>query len=137
MQTIYTILKTEHRVVKRKLRKLMKKKNSRDFRKIFMELNSHMQGEEQCFYPTISNKQEDTAKKFLKEHKLIKTLMSDLESSDINDPKFLSTIKVLFEAVELHAKKEEETFPKLKKIIPKYNEREIAEDYLNFKEALS
>jgi hemerythrin-like domain-containing protein len=80
------------------------------------ELEIHAQLEEKIFYPACLRGEKDTKKivrESFEEHKIVKTLLGELDRLTPNDEQFDAKVTVLKESVEHHAKEEEDDlFPK-------------------------
>jgi len=81
-------------------------------------LVSHVEVEEQVFYPMVKAKRtEDILLESLEEHLSLKRLIADLVEMSVSDPQFEPKLHVLKEQSEHHHEEEEEKlFPKVKKM---------------------
>lgn len=135
--TIYDILKQEHKDVKKLFKQIVEEQRYQDtvYMQIKNALAMHMSGEEKVFYPRLENNSEtrDLVLESYEEHDVGKKIINDIDSSSGEDSKF-AKIKVLWEAVNLHLKEEEDSlFKKAKKVLSNDEEREIAMQFMNEK----
>lgn len=94
--------------------KVMKKKL---VSQICMELNVHIQLEEEIFYPAIKQamKDHDLVPEAIVEHATLTSLITQVEGVEPDGEMFDAKVKVLCEYVQHHVKEEEaEMFPKAK-----------------------
>lgn len=85
------------------------------------ELSDHAKVEEELFYPAIRDVDDDRALQLAQEaeeeHKIVKTLLEELDTVDIGSVEFAAKMKVLRETVEHHAEEEESRlFPLFRKL---------------------
>jgi Hemerythrin HHE cation binding domain len=90
---------------------------------IFRELQIHSQIEEEVFYPALeavlSSSDIDRIHESLEEHRIIRTLIEQLELLQLGDPEFDFKFDVLRGSVEQHAEEEEwEILPLAEAAIP-------------------
>jgi hemerythrin superfamily protein len=84
------------------------------------KLAAHAKIEEALFYPAVMAKQtEDMLLESVEEHLSIKRVLADLMELDIDDEHFDAKLSVMKEAIEHHAREEEEAelFPKVKQLL--------------------
>jgi hemerythrin superfamily protein len=88
---------------------------------IFEELAVHTQIEEQVFYPTVSDCNEeihDLVAEGIEEHHVVEDLMAEAKGLDPSDDAWAAKLKVMIENVEHHAEEEEqELFPLVRKAL--------------------
>lgn len=88
---------------------------------IFEELIIHTTIEEEVFYPTISDCNEeihDLVAEGLEEHHVVETLMEEAKGVEPFDDAWAAKVKVIIENVEHHAgEEEEELFPLVRKAL--------------------
>lgn len=123
---VYEILKEDHDTVAGLLQKLdaTSEKASETREKLFLELktelNLHAYIEELHFYPLLKDRR-DSKKVTLEgyeEHRLIKSLLEELDNLDKDSEEWISKFRVLKENVEHHVKEEEgELFEEARKIL--------------------
>ena len=119
------LLKTDHKKVKVLFKKADVSTNGRQRKQLFeqikTELETHTHIEETVFYPAIAKNEElkDMVLESLEEHKLVKTLLRDMEKLTSDKEMFEPKLKVLMENIEHHAVEEEEgkMFPKVRKLM--------------------
>jgi hemerythrin-like domain-containing protein len=116
---IFQILKNDHKQVKSVLKKMIDTQTSQgDERKNLIhvlkeELIPHMAAEEQYFYNTLlkeSKETEDDVKVYeaIEEHKAARYVLSSLENTTYDDPRWEARALVLKELIEHHIEEEEE-----------------------------
>ena len=101
------------------------------FEEIQRELTIHAQIEEEIFYPSMQQVQDEDVQELLleahEEHKIVKTLLAELSELTPEDESFEAKMKVLIEGVKHHAEEEEESlFPAFDKL-PKEKQDDISE----------
>ena len=88
---------------------------------IFEELRVHTRIEEELFYPTVSECNEeihDLVTEGIEEHHVVDELMAEAQPLGPSDEKWAAKLKVLIENVEHHAEEEEqELFPLVRKAV--------------------
>ncbi|HEY2797478.1 MAG TPA: hemerythrin domain-containing protein [Thermoanaerobaculia bacterium] len=99
-------------------------------RTVCAELTVHAEIEEEIFYPALERAgQRDSVKmvrESVEEHKIVKTLVGELEGMTPRDPQFEAKFTVLREAVEHHADEEEDDlFPDAKRDLGENRLREL------------
>ena len=101
--------------------------------KICQALTLHATIEEEIFYPaTAELKAEDEEAGEIvaeaeEEHKIVKTLLEDLDGLDAGDEKFDAKVKVLTENVRHHADEEEEDMFPFFDDLPKERQDEVSQ----------
>jgi hemerythrin superfamily protein len=79
---------------------------------LIRELKVHAKVEEQIFYPTVLDRREKKSSKIVREsfeeHKIVETLLEELSGITPDDDQYDAKVTVLREAVEHHAKEEED-----------------------------
>ena len=85
---------------------------------IFDELKVHTTIEEDVFYPTVRDADDDIAElvaEGVEEHHVVDRLMAEIEGLEAGAEQWVAKMKVLMENVEHHAEEEEgEMFPKVR-----------------------
>ncbi|MBV9487002.1 MAG: hemerythrin domain-containing protein [Frankiaceae bacterium] len=85
---------------------------------IIEELTVHTSIEETHFYPwvvSISDETKETVSEGIEEHHVVKTLITEIQSLQPDQPEWAAKMTVLIENVEHHAEEEEEElFPKVR-----------------------
>ena len=118
------LLKEDHQKVKELFEAVEdtedQKEKNRIFAEIQSELETHARIEETVFYPAMEKHEElkDIVLESIEEHKLIKTLLKEIDNLTSDSEKFEPKLQVLMENVEHHAEEEEEgkMFPKIRQI---------------------
>ncbi len=110
-------------------------------RTVCEELTIHAHIEEEIFYPALERAGQRDAVKMVREsveeHKIVKTLVGELEGMTPRDPRFEAKFTVLREAVEHHAGEEEDDlFPDAKRDLGKDRLRELGARMQDRKEEL-
>ena len=98
------------------------------FTKVKTELDIHAQIEETIFYPALEEADEtrDITLEAYEEHRLVKQLLSELESMSKDSEEWTAKFSVLKENVEHHVEEEEgELFPKAKKVLSKEDQETL------------
>ena len=130
----FTLLKQDHDTVANLLEKIDKTtergiKTREDlFTKLKTELDVHAKIEETIFYPAIENEDEtrDITLEAFEEHRLVKQLLSELESMSKDDEQWTAKFTVLKENVEHHVEEEEgEMFEKARKVLSKEDQETL------------
>lgn len=135
METIYDILKAEHKQVADLLQQAMRDGSKETFFKIKAKTDPHLMGEEKLFYPVLNEKSElrDLVSHAYEEHNEIKSLSSELENMDAGSSNWTSKIKELNESVSHHVEEEEnKVFPEAQKVLSEDKAQQIAQQYLEF-----
>jgi iron-sulfur cluster repair protein YtfE (RIC family) len=122
----FTLLKADHKKVAGILEKLDSttergvKTREELFTQLKTELDVHARIEETIFYPALAEADEtrDITLEAFEEHRLVKQLLSELESMPKDDEQWTAKFTVLKENVEHHVEEEEgEMFPKARKVL--------------------
>ena len=125
---VFKLLKADHQKVATILEKLEQtteraaKTRQELFEKLNLELGAHAYAEETVLYPAVKEVGETRELGFeaIEEHKIVKTLLSELSSLSPDSEEWTAKISVLKENVEHHVKEEEnELFPKMRKALSK------------------
>lgn len=101
------------------------------FEQIKEELEIHAQIEETIFYPAlqVETETEDITREAYEEHKLVKTLLQELDQMPKDDEQWAAKFKVLKENVEHHVEEEEgEMFTKAKQALGKDELEELGDE---------
>lgn len=135
METIYEILKAEHKQISDLLQQALRDGSKETFFKIKAKTDPHLAGEEKLFYPLLEQK-EDLRKLVdhaYEEHEEINSISSKLESMDASSSNWTSKIKELNESVSHHVEEEEnKVFPASQKALSQDKAQQIAQQYLDF-----
>ena len=124
----FELLKADHKKVADLMDKLEKttergiKTREELFGKIQEELEIHTHIEETIFYPFLQKEKEteDITREAFEEHKVVKTLLAELDSLNKDDEQWLPKFTVLKENIEHHVEEEEgEMFKEARKAVDK------------------
>ena len=122
----FTLLKADHKKVAGILEKIDAttergvKTREELFTQLKTELDIHTQIEETIFYPTLEKADEthDITLEAFEEHKVVKTLLGELESLGKDKEEWTAKFTVLKENIEHHVEEEEgEMFTKARKVL--------------------
>src|SRR6266850_8401993 len=122
----FTLLKADHKKVADLLEQIDSTtergiKTREDlFKRLKNELDVHTRIEETIFYPALEEEEEtrDITLEAFEEHRLVKQLLSELESMDKGDEQWTAKFTVLKENIEHHVEEEEyEMFKKARKVL--------------------
>ena len=96
-------------------------------------LTVHAEIEEEIFYPAVkaarSEEVKDEVREAVEEHKIVKTLVAEIEKMKPSDEQFDAKMTVLKEGVEHHAsEEEEEMFKQARKNLSKDRLEELGEE---------
>ncbi|RXA16163.1 hemerythrin domain-containing protein [Methanosarcina sp. MSH10X1] len=135
METIYDILKAEHRQVADLIQQAMRDGSKETFFKIKAKTEPHLMGEEKLFYPKLEEKSElrELVSHAYEEHNEIKSISSELESMDAGSSNWTSKLKELDETVSHHVEEEEnKVFPEAQRVLSNDKAQQIGQQYLDF-----
>lgn len=135
METIYDILKAEHKQVADLIQQAMRDGSKETFFKIKAKTDPHLMGEEKLFYPILEEKSElrELVSHAYEEHDEIKSISSELENMEPGSSNWTSKIKELNESVSHHVEEEEnKVFPEAQKVLSDDRAQQIAQQYLDF-----
>lgn len=122
----FTLLKADHKKVAGILEKIDAttergvKTREELFTQLKTELDIHTRIEETIFYPALKEADEtrDITLEAFEEHKVVKTLLGELQSLGKDKEEWTAKFTVLKENIEHHVEEEEgEMFPKAKKVL--------------------
>lgn len=143
---VYALLKQDHKKVKSIFEALEKtteraaKKRTTLFAELNSELSLHAEAEEAIFYPRVFKPKEthEMTLEALEEHKVVKTLLAELDADPKDTEQWGAKLKVLKEIIEHHVEEEEtELFKKAQKVLSKEEAEEIGGELVSFKEEAS
>jgi len=109
------------------------------FDRLRLELEIHAQIEEKIFYPAIKQAAETRAITLegYEEHRVVKTLLRELEGLEVTDEQWTAKLKVLKENVEHHVEEEEnEMFQKARNVLTEDEIRQLGERMMEMKQTL-
>lgn len=134
---LYAMLIRDHRLVQGMFKRVLKEPSEELFSRIKNELQMHMEGEEQFFYPELERYEsvkEDVLEGF-EEHHIAKTVIGELDDLSQGDERWTAKMKVLSDIVNHHIEEEETNmFKKSAKELEKEKSEEIAESIAEEKE---
>jgi len=108
-------------------------KKAKLFEQIRDALTAHAKVEEEVFYPAVkaarSEEAKDDVREATEEHKIVKTLLAELDRMKPSDEQYDAKMKVLIESVEHHAEEEErEMFKQARKHLSKERLESLGEE---------
>jgi len=130
----FTLLKQDHETVAGLLEKIDQTtergiKTREDlFTKLKTELDIHAKIEEEIFYPALEDEEEtrDITLEAFEEHRLVKQLLSELESMPKDAEEWTAKFTVLKENIEHHVEEEEgEMFESARKVLSKEDQESL------------
>lgn len=136
METIYEILRKEHKLVLGMFEEATGSGSKEALFRIKAEIDPHMAGEERLYYPLLEEKEEssDVARKAYIEHNEARALMYELEGMEENSEDWNTRLNELKEAIEHHVQDEEgKVFEVSRNILGQQKAEELAQKYLEFK----
>ena len=130
-----TLLKNDHKEVKRLFRDFERAKDDRARKEaveaMIRELSVHSAIEEQIFYPAVRQEvpdENDTVLEGLEEHHVVKWTLSELEGMEPSDERYKAKVTVLIESVRHHIEEEEgEMFPAVREALGRKRLGEIGD----------
>lgn len=140
---LYALLKEDHKKVKDLLKDLedtterAEKSRERLIREVEAELTVHSEAEEKFLYPRLQGFSEtkELAYEAVEEHKVVKTLLTELVSEPKGTAEWTAKLAVLKENVEHHIEEEEgPLFSKAKRALSREDAEAIADSVMAFKE---
>jgi hypothetical protein len=133
----FELLKKDHEKVSSLMKRLEKTtergvKTRQDlFKQLKDELDVHAHIEETIFYPTlqVEDETEEITREAFEEHRVVKTLLTELEKMSKDDEQWSAKFMVLKENVEHHVEEEEgEMFTKARKALEKEELEELGDE---------
>lgn len=130
------LLEKDHRKVEKLFAQLEKidEKNAAKREELFEqlkeELDLHAEVEETIFYPVLkeADKTREITMEGYEEHHVVKAILAEMESTDIESEQWTAKLTVLKENVEHHVEEEEgEMFKKAKKELSKDELKDLGE----------
>jgi iron-sulfur cluster repair protein YtfE (RIC family) len=127
-EKLYEMLEHDHEEVKNLFNEAIKNEDTSKYNEIKQELEVHMKGEEEYYYPKARKADEKLVEHGIEEHEEAKDLIKDINRLGENDTQFMPKLKELKDAVEHHIDEEEKKlFPKSKEVLADNEEKGIAE----------
>ncbi|WP_424355480.1 hemerythrin domain-containing protein [Methanobacterium sp. MBAC-LM] len=127
-QKLYEMLEHDHEEVKEMFKEAINNEDPSKYKEIKKELEVHMKGEEDFYYPKAKKADKDLVEHGIEEHDEAKSLIKELDRLGKNDGQFMHKLKELKDSVEHHVDEEEhKLFPKSKDTLSDNEEKEIAE----------
>jgi hemerythrin-like domain-containing protein len=135
-ESIYDILKEEHKEVKELFKQILdnKKYDQKIFSQIDEKLTVHMHGEEKLLYPKLVKAEitHEKALEAIEEHKAAKQLQKTIQDADSSVQ--FAKVQVFSEMIDHHVEEEETAlFKQAKHVLSKEEEKEIGCQYLKEK----
>jgi iron-sulfur cluster repair protein YtfE (RIC family) len=130
----FTLLKQDHKTVADLLEKIdgtterALKTREELFTRLKTELDVHAKIEEEIFYPALESEDEthEITLEAFEEHRLVKQLLTELESMPKDDEQWTARFTVLKENVEHHVEEEEgEMFTKARSVLSKEDQETL------------
>jgi hypothetical protein len=140
---IFGELRKDHQKVADLFKQIEKAEESGDesceslFQELKKNLTVHSEFEETKFYSRLQDEKEteDIVREANEEHAIVKQLLDELDSMDVEDEQWSAKLTVLKENVEHHVKEEEgEMFKKAKKVLDDDEKESLLEEMMQFKE---
>lgn len=142
-----TLLREDHKEVKRMFRRFEKLKSADDFEELgkvcqefCIALQIHTALEELIFYPGVRPllDDDDMMLEAKEEHHVVDVLMEELRTLEVMDEHYAAKATVLIELVEHHIDEEEdEMFPKVRKVLGRNALIEMGEQMVGTREEIS
>ena len=132
-ESIYDILKSEHKWVKQQFQQIINKRDMSLLSQTLGPLTKHMSGEEALFYPKLQANPgtKVLALKLYEAHNAGKDLVGKMKSTQADD-KWLAQVELLSDMLASHIQDEEtHVFPAAKKFISEKEAIEIGRAYKN------
>lgn len=127
-QKLYEMLEHDHEEVKEMFKEAIENEDPSKYKEIKKELEVHMKGEEDFYYPKAKKADKDLVEHGIEEHEEAKSLIKELDRLGKNDGQFMPKLKELKDSVEHHVDEEEhKLFPKSKDTLSDNEEKKIAE----------
>jgi len=127
-EKLYDMLVHDHEEVKGMFKEAMDKNDTTKFPEIKKELEVHMMGEEEFYYPKAKKVDKKLVEHGIEEHEEAKQLIKELDRMDKKDSQFMSKLKELKDSVEHHVEEEEsKLFPETKESLSDDDEKEAAQ----------
>ncbi|MCZ3364529.1 MULTISPECIES: hemerythrin domain-containing protein [Methanobacterium] len=127
-QKLYEMLEHDHEEVKEMFKEAINNEDPSKYKEIKKELEVHMKGEEDFYYPKAKKADKDLVEHGIEEHEEAKSLIKELDRLGKNDGQFMPKLKELKDSVEHHVDEEEhKLFPKSRDTLSDNEEKEIAE----------
>ncbi len=132
-ESIYDILTSEHKWVKKQFEQIINKRDMSVFSQTLGPLTKHMSGEEAVFYPKLQANAgtKVLALKLYEAHNAGKDLVGKMKSTQADD-KWLAQVELLSDMLAGHiADEETNVFPTAKKFISEKEATDIGRAYKN------
>lgn len=133
-EELFKILKDDHNNVKNLLKEASDKEDSSKFREIKDQLNTHMEGEEEYFYPRLKRIDEYGVNQSIQEHEDARRIIKDMERTHWKEKEWIQKLRELKKTVEAHVEKEENVmFSEASKRLSTLQREEIAQNIVEEK----
>ncbi|MDP1553357.1 MAG: hemerythrin domain-containing protein [Methanobacteriaceae archaeon] len=133
---LYEMLNEDHTKVKDLLENTIEEESVKEFPQIKNELEVHMEGEKEYFYPDLKKDDSVTIIEGYHKHSLAKKVIKDIEDEMNETDEWIARVKVLQDLIEHHIKEEKEEdkiFKLAKKNLNKIKEYEIYTQFEDLK----
>lgn len=137
---LFAVIKKDHRTVETLFKKIEGAESGMECESLYEELRSeltaHADAEEAVIYPRLKEKEptREIAFESLEEHAVVVHLLEKLDSSEIDEEKWMATLTVLKEVVNHHVEEEEnEMFRKMRRAFKKHELEEMRVEFLHAK----
>jgi hemerythrin superfamily protein len=129
MKNAITLLKKDHKSVRKLFKKIQKARDPGDamlrsdlFHQIREELTLHTQVEEELVYPVLADirtpESDDYHESARHDHQEVKILLDEMNHLDVSSDSFMADMDRVIEIVEYHIREEEdEIFPLMKQYV--------------------
>ena len=133
---LYEMLNEDRTKVKDLLENTIEEESAKEFPQIKNELEVHMEGEKEYFYPDLKKDDSVTIIEGYHKHSLAKKVIKDIEDEKKETNEWLARVKVLQDLIEHHIKEEKEEdkiFKLAKENLNKIKEYEIYTQFEDLK----
>ncbi|MRR11747.1 hemerythrin domain-containing protein [bacterium] len=129
-ETVFDVLKREHKEIKQLLQKA--EKDPREYARFAEELETHVSAEERTVYSPLKQEKQvhEMVLEGFEEHHVVHLIMQEMESQTAGSEEWEAKLKVMSENLEHHIEEEEkQLFPAAEKAIGREHAVEMAEQY--------
>ncbi|MDZ4172573.1 MAG: hypothetical protein U1C19_10415 [Methanobacteriaceae archaeon] len=133
---LYEMLNEDRTKVKDLLENTIEEESVKEFPQIKNELEVHMEGEKEYFYPDLKKDDSVTIIEGYHKHSLAKKVIKDIEDEMNETDEWIARVKVLQDLIEHHIKEEKEEdkiFKLAKENLNKIKEYEIYTQFEDLK----
>jgi iron-sulfur cluster repair protein YtfE (RIC family) len=128
----------EHRMVSDLFQQALRDNSKETVLKIKKEIDPHMAGEEELFYPKLEKEKDlkELVQHAYEEHDEARSLMKEVQSMEPSDSNWTSKLKELQQSVDHHVEEEEgKVFKAAKEILSDDQAQEIGKKFMEFKKS--